>query len=477
MSDEFKIIDKKVGLIGATALTIGNSIGVTMFLLPAQLLEEGTGPSISIAAVLIAVPVVLSVFLMLQLGGAIPAAGGAYVYVSRLVGPFWGFVVPWISVPAVWLGLVFVGRGFAEYVRFFLPMTVDLPLLAPFEVPQISLSVLIAALLVIFLVLNLLGIRLVADVQFAMVAIIIVGSLAFILPGILRVEPGNYQPMFPEGFGPLVEATVSLFISMQGFGLALNIGEEIEDPIRNIPRVIALSTVIGVTLIVMIVVVSVGAVHWTEWAGAEAGISVVAAQFQPPWFGSLVASLVAVVAVFGALTSVNTIYVSFSRLVMRASRDWIFPPALAEVSDRFDSPNRAVLLIGLPPILLVPFAPSPVFMSQVLSLALLLSVVFLAVSAWRLPKVFPQRYEHSFYKLSPRVLTAAVVGGVAVPALFWVLLMMESPLPGVLLLGIIVVGYPVYRLRLWWYEKREVDLKPRMKELHAHEEAKSAGED
>ena len=475
---EFKIIDQKVGLIGATALTVGNAVAITMFLLPAHLLADGAGPSVALAAAVTAIPTVFSILLMLQLGGAMPAAGGAYVYASRLISPFWGFLSPWVSIPAVWLGIVYTGYGFAEYVRFFLPLEVPLGV-TMVTVPAMSIEFWIWVAIVPFLLLNLFGIRFVTQIQFALVAVIIFGMLLFIVPGAAAIDTANYTPMFPEGYGPFVVAVVSLFIGMYGFGLALNIGEEIEDPIRNIPRVIALSTLIGVSLMVGAVVVAVGALHWTEWAGIEAGISYVALEFLPWW----AAALVAFAAIVGALTTINTIYVNFSRLVMRAARDEILPRSLADVSDRFDSPNRAVLLIGVPPLVLVPLAGpesllNPVVMSIVLSLALLMSIVFLAIAAYRLPKVFPQRYEHSFYRLPRPVLYVTAVGGVVVPTGFWLLLMTQYTYTGLAVLGWMAVGYPVYRYRVYRYDQRGVDLRSRMKLLHDHEQdAAAKGDD
>lgn len=474
----FKIIDQKVGLIGATALTVGNAVAITMFLLPAHLLADGAGPSVALAAAVTAIPTVFSILLMLQLGGAMPAAGGGYVYASRLISPFWGFLSPWVSIPAVWLGIVYTGYGFAEYVRFFLPLEVPLGALAV-TIPAMSIEFWIWVAIVPFLLLNLFGIRFVTQIQFALVTVIIFGMLLFIVPGAGAIDTANYTPMFPEGYGPFVVAIVSLFIGMYGFGLALNIGEEIEDPIRNIPRVIALSTVIGVSLMVCAVVVAVGVLDWRQWAGIEAGISWVALEFLPWW----AAAVVALAAIVGALTTINTIYVNFSRLVMRAARDEILPPSLANVSDRFDSPNRAVLLIGVPPLFLVPLAGpesllNPVVMSIVLSLALLMSIVFLAVAAYRLPKVFPQRYEHSFYRLPRPVLYVTAVGGVVIPTAFWLLLMTQYTYTGLAVLGWMVVGYPVYRYRIHRYDRRGVDLRSRMKLLHDHErDAAATGEE
>ncbi len=472
---EFRIIDQKVGLVGATALTVGNAVAITMFLLPAHLLADGAGPSLAVAAALTAIPTIFSVLLMLQLGGAMPAAGGSYVYASRLVSPFWGFVLPWVSIPAVWLGIVYTGYGFAEYIRFFLPMEIPLGAIA-LTIPALSIQAWIWVAIIPFLLLNLFGIRFVTQVQFALVAVIVFGMLLFIAPGAAAIDTANYTPMFPEGYGPFIVAIVSLFIGMYGFGLALNIGEEIKDPVKNIPRVIALSTIIGVSLMVGAVVVAVGAFHWTDWAGSEAGISVVALEFLP-WWG---AAVVAFAAIVGALTTINTIYVNFSRLVMRAARDEILPTSLANVNSRFDSPNRAVLLIGVPPLLLVLATPDPldpVFMSIVLSLTLLLSIIFLAIAAYRLPKLFPQRYEYSFYRLPRPILYASAAGGILVPTIFWLLLLTEQPAAGIGILAWIVVGYPVYRYRLRRYRQAGIDLREQMKLLHDHEQDAAAHDD
>lgn len=386
MPEEYDIIDKQIGLVAAIALTVGNAIAITMFVLPAHLIAEGAGPSVALATAATDVPTIFSIFLMLQLGGAMPAAGGMYVYISRLVSPFWGFAVTWVSVPAVWFGLVYVGYGFAEYVQFYLPMTVDAAVFSV-TIPLLSLDILILSLLIPFLVLNLLGIRLVANIQLVLVAFILLGMLLFIVPGSVHVEGGNYSPMFPEGYLPFVTAIVSMFIGMDGFGLALNIGEEIKNPIKNIPRVIGISSAIGVTLMVAIVVVAVGVLNFEVWSGETAGGAFVASEsgFLPSW--AIV--FVSMVAVFGAITTINTVYVSFSGLVMPAARDWVFPKSFATVSERFGCPQRAVLLIGGPALLLVPVAPGPVPLSIVLSLALLTAIIFLAVAAYRLPKLSP----------------------------------------------------------------------------------------
>lgn len=478
-SSDFKIIDQQIGLLGATALTIGNAVAITMFLLPAHLLADGAGPSLALAAAITAIPTIFSVVLMLQLGGAMPAAGGMYVYASRLISPFWGFTLPWVAVPAIWLGIVYVGYGFAEYFMFFLPL--EIPLwIATLTIPELTIQAWILVAIVPFLVFNLVGIRFVTQIQFVFVAVIIGGMLLFIVPGSLTIDTANYSNPFPEGYPPFLIAIVSLFIGMYGFSLPLNIGEEITDPLENIPRAIALSTAIGIALMVGAVVVAVGALHWTEWEGAEAGIAVVAEEFLP-WWG---AAVVAFAAIVGALTTINTMYVNFSRLVLRAARDEVLPVSLANVNERFNSPNRAVLLIGIPPLLLVPFTGTipftdvpgigPVGMSLVLSLTLLYSIILLGIAAWRLPSVYPDRYQYSFYRIPKPILYLSAAGGILVSALFWVLTTSQEWVIGLGILAWIAVGYVFYRLRVRRYDRRGIDLQTRMKALHDHEADQAA---
>ena len=97
-AEEFKLIDEQVGLWGAVALLVGTAIGMSIFVVPTQMAAEA-GPSVILAILASVVPMLLGVLLLLQLGGAIPVAGGIYVYGSRLVGPFWGMLG--VSVPVL----------------------------------------------------------------------------------------------------------------------------------------------------------------------------------------------------------------------------------------------------------------------------------------------------------------------------------------------------------------------------------------
>lgn len=449
MTNEHGIINQRVGLLGATGLVVGNVIGIAIFVLAAPLAAEA-GPSVVLAMVLAGVPLVFSLLTILQLGGAIPVAGGTYVYGSRLVAPFWGFATPWMVVPGVWAGLLFTAYGFGEYVRYFVPL---------------SHSGLMYAVLLSFLIVNLVGIRVVAGIQLAMVGMLLAGILAFIIPGAFHVDPANFRPTFPNGIGPFIVAVVSLHFPLRGFSMIIEIGEEIKDPARNIPRVLVLSAAISLSLLIAIIAVFVGVAGWQGVDEIDAAIAITAASYLP----ESVVGLVVAAALLGALTSVNTTFASYSRSIMRAARDDVIPGQFAVLHDRFDTPHRSVLLLGVPPLVLVPLTPSPVVLSIALSLAILFAVFVGALALWNLPRIFPQRYEYSLYKLPMPVLRVVSVGGVLSAVLLWAALLTELPWIGAVVFGWLCLGYVVYQWRVRRYRRLGVDLPEQMRHLHDHE--------
>ncbi|WP_339103052.1 APC family permease [Haloterrigena salinisoli] len=455
---EHGIIDTEVGVIGATVLIIGNVIGVSAFVLPGPLAGDA-GPGIIFALLLALIPLTFGILMSLQLGSAIPVAGGSYVYASRLVGPFWGFLLPWITIPGVWAGMLFIGLGFAEYAGFVADNIAFIP-----SIPDLAL---IYGLLIPFIVLNVLGIKMVAIVQFMMVSLIVVGMSAFIVPGAFIVDAENYTPLFPYGGGEVIVAIVSMYFPLRGFRLVVELGEEMENPAENIPRVLTLSAAISLSLLVGLVVVLIGTTDYEALGGMEAAVAEVSLQNFP----DALTALVLLAAAMGALTSINMTYTAYSRLLMRAGRDDIIPSAIARIHDRYDSPYVAVLLLGIPPLLVAPFSPGTVTLSVALSLTILFGLAVAGVALWNLPKSYPDRYQRSLFKLPPWLLRVTAAGSIVSAVFLWVLVSTQLPVMVAVLAGWMALGYVFYRARIAYFEKRDIDLEGRMTQLHESERA------
>lgn len=443
--NQFGLRTGALSIVGATGLVVGNVIGISIFTLPGPLAGRA-GPAVIFGIFLAAIPLVFNIGITYQLGSAIPTTGGNYIYASRLVHPFAGFLLPWLILPGVWAGLLFIGVGFAEYVGLFVP------------VPDL---VVMYGLLVTFLVLNVVGIRPVARVQLLLVGVLLLSMVVFIVPGIFAVQPSNYTPLLPNGIAPFAVGIVSLYFPLRGFSMIANVGGELENPSRSIPKVLLYSALISLTLFVGLVAVLVGVVHWSDLAGSDGAVVVAATQFLPaPLVGLLVVGAVA-----GGFTSLSTTYTGFSRALMRAANDGVFPDLFASVHDRFKTPHVALLALGVPPLVLAPLQPSPVFLSIFLAIAILTVNCLNAVALWRLPTVFPERYATAASSLPPLALRVVAVGA----AVSSIALISVTSLRLPLMLGVIaayvVLGYVAFRLRVRYLDKRGTDLRSVMSTL------------
>ncbi|QSW99892.1 APC family permease [Haloterrigena alkaliphila] len=446
-------LSSSVGVVGVLALLVGNAIAVPIFVLPGPLAATA-GPSLVLAAVLAAIPAGFVVLYNALLGSAMPVAGGLYVYISRLTAPFWGFLVPWTIPLVAWASLLITATGFAEYVRIF----VDAP--SPLFV---------YGLLAFVLVVNLIGLRTVARVQLVFVAGLVASLLVFVVPGLGAVEPANYAPFLPD-YGGFALAVVALFYPFLGFGLLVELGEEIDDPGRTIPLVLGVGIGIVALFYVALIAVLVGVVPYAE-LGSEADLAIAAGAFLP-WWGEYV---VAAGALFAVVTTVNTTLLVFSRTLMRASRDGIFPGQFARIHPRFETPHYAVLALGLPPFALVPLADEIVGLAAFIGLASLTAYFFCAVGLWNLPREFPDHYANAPFRLRRyRGLLLAVVGGAVVTGAFWIVTLLQRPTVGVVLIGWFVVAYGYYRYRLASVDR--IAVYRTMTSLDAHERVGDADE-
>ncbi len=487
MSSEYKLITEQIGLWGAVALLVGTAVGMSIFVVPTQMLAAA-GPSITVAILVSVVPMVLGVLGLLQLGGAIPVAGGAYVYASRLVGPYFGMLGVFMPVLAIWAYLLFAALGFAEYLQFFTIQFADTTFGA------VGVVAVVWLLLAAFLVLNYIGIRMVVNVQLALVGFLLAGLVTFVIAGALAADTSQYATLFPadgvdaEGnaapfsdgsLTPFFLAVVTLYIPFQGFTVIVEIGEELDNPVRNIPRVLAIGMSIVALLSIAVVVVLAGVLPWQDAAAVVeegGGLSLALVEYTdsvPVWVGVVVA----LAALVGAATTINTLVTSYSRTVMRAGRDNVLPSGFAELHDDHGTPSRAILLLGGPPLVL---APVVVFVDGLVAadaLDWLVAVVvtgifivfsFIGVAIWRLPTVFPARYEHSLYRLPMPVLKIVAVGNSVVSVGLAALVGLSQPTALALVLAWMALAYAVYRYRLATYTG-EGSLKDRMESLDSHE--------
>jgi APA family basic amino acid/polyamine antiporter len=97
------------------------------------------------------------------------------------------------------------------------------------------------------------------------------------------------------------------------------------------------------------------------------------------------------------------------------------------------------------------------------------SFAFIGIGLWRLPDIFPKRYEHSFYKLPRPVVKIVAAGNTIVSLVLAGLVALGQPSALALVLTWMVLSYVFYRYRLYTHMGGGGKLQEKMQELHSHE--------
>lgn len=318
-------LKRVLGLWEVVAIAIGQTIGAGIFVMTGMATGH-TGPSVPLAYLLAAIPVIFMMLPLAMLGSALPTTGGNYKYASRLFSPRAAFLGVWGFMGGTLVGAfpLWALSG-ARYLQ------------AVFELPAVPTAV---AIMTILLVVNLFGITAAAVLQAIFVIILLLSLLLFGLVGFPHIDPANFTPFLPHGAYGLLIATCLLTFTHLGANAIIELGGEIKRPGRVIPRAFMISIPTVALLYLLVAITAAGVLPWTATAGEP--LTVAAAAFMnKPMFNFFVFG-------GGMLAIITTLNAGFmwgtkSLLVMAA--DGLFPRGLTAVNRRFGTPHWFLLLI------------------------------------------------------------------------------------------------------------------------------------
>ncbi|HEX8179330.1 MAG TPA: amino acid permease, partial [Pyrinomonadaceae bacterium] len=340
-------LTRQLGLKTATALVVGETIAVGIFLTPASMAKSLASPGWLFAVWFALGAMALCGALCYgELAARLPEAGGGYVYLRAAYGPAVAFLYGWMAFLVMDPGLTAaLATGMASYVGYIVPLS-----------PLAQRGVAIGTIAVLAGV-NMRGARPGARVVRSLTALKL-GLLALILLWGFGGRFGSWANFAPfvarragsqPFLGALAGAIVAAFFSFGGWWDLSKLAGEVRDPARTLPRALAYGVVI-VTLVyvltsaVFIYLVPLERVTSGETFAAQAG----AALFGR--VGGQAFSLVVVVAVLGSLA---VVVMSAPRVYFAMARDGLFFPAAARLHPRFHTPARAILLQAVLAALLV----------------------------------------------------------------------------------------------------------------------------
>jgi APA family basic amino acid/polyamine antiporter len=432
LSREAREDSRQLGFWSTAALVVGYTIGVGIFLTPAELIGALASPALTFGLWLACGGLVLCGALTFgELASRHPQTGGLYVYLREAFGGRVAFLYGWLCLlimdPGVLAGLAV---GLSQYVVVLWPATTGRE------------KAFVIGLIWVLALVNMAGLKPSSRVLNVLTFLKIL-AIAGIVGVAFTIGSGSWSHFRPfvgrrAGAPPIREALglglVSAFFSFGGFWEASRVAGETRDAPRTLPRALGLG-VAAVTLIYVtttlsfLYLVPIEGVTSSAQFARRAGEAMLG-RVGPSAFAGIVA--LSVVASAGALLLMAP------RVYLAMSRDGLFPGALAKLHAVTRAPIRATALLASMATLLVLFGN----FGQILAFFMCPTLVFVALAASAVFVVRRRRAGATAFR-SP--------GYPVIPALFVLLVLavvlfvgIARPVPALSGFALVLAGMPVY---------------------------------
>lgn len=310
---EVKQEKKLITLFQAILIVVGVVIGSGVFFKPAKVFAAAGAPGLGILAWVVGgVITIASALTVAELASAIPKTGGMFTYLRELYGEASAFLLGWVQTM-----VYYPGTMAALCIVFVTQATVFVPMSS-------TTQKIVAVVICIFLtIVNIISTELTAKLNVVFTIAKLIPIVAIILFGFIKGTVGDYSPMVgptstAAGFGAAILGTLWAY---EGWVNVCNLGEELQNPSKNLPKAIVfgLSVIMLVYVALNIAIVNVmpmSAVAASPKAASDAAVVL----FGPA--GEAFISAGIMISIFGAT---NAFTMTGARVPYAMAKDKLLP--------------------------------------------------------------------------------------------------------------------------------------------------------
>jgi len=429
----------KMTLLNGVTVIVGSIIGSGIFVSPSGVLMN-TG-SVNMALMVWIISGVFSMvgaYCYAELGCMIKKTGADYAYIMVTFGEFMAFIRLWVECMIVRpCTVAIVALTFSIYAVK--------PLFPECDPPDAPVRLLAAVCICILAFVNCWEVKWATFVQdiftyAKLLALFIIIATGMVQLGKGHVEHFNWNDTEPD----LTKIALSFYSGLfayNGWNYLNFVIEELKDPVRDLPKAIAISCILVTVVYVMTNVAFYTTLSVPEVLGSEA----VAVSFAKKMYGPL-AFLVPVFVAMSTFGGVNGILLTSSRLFYAGAVEGQMPEILSMIQVNKMTPAPAVLCVAF--LSLCYLCSSDIF--ALINYVGFATWVSIGLAVFCLPWL---RWKHPEWERPIKVHLIFPILYVIASIVITIVPMMASPVETGIGCAIIATGVPVYFIFVYWNSK------------------------
>ncbi|WP_199512820.1 amino acid permease [Nucisporomicrobium flavum] len=339
-------LKKAVGPLQLTAMGVGAIIGTGIFVV----IGEGAGvagPAVILSFVLAAVACAFSALSYAELASSIPVSGSAYTYTYATLGEIVAWIIGWDLILEYGVSVAAIAVGWGGNLNAFLDAAFGYTLpdaiaKSPEDGGVFNLPAVFIVLAITLLLCR--GVTESARVNLVMVAVKLTVLLFFIVVAFINFGTGNFQPFAPDGIDGVTAAAAIIFFAYIGFDAVSTGSEEARNPAKDLPKAIIGSLLICTLFYVLTAVGAIGVASPQQLESSDAPLAAALDQGAGIGWAAAILALGAVVAITSV---VLVIMYGQTRIFFAMCRDGLLPQRLAAVNQRYGTPARLTIILGV----------------------------------------------------------------------------------------------------------------------------------
>lgn len=302
---------RKLTLIEATAIGLGNIIGAGIFVMAGSIIYLA-GPAALISFVITGLLAMSIGINSAELASKYPnTEGGVYSFAKLTMGDFMGFLVGWMRTVSYAVSGAATALGFASYL-------------------PIQFTYLISVLLIIVLsVIYLFGLKLASEIETLLVIINILGLITFIIFSLIfgKFSVSHLKPLAPHGVSGIFAGASLAFFAYSGFNTIATLTPDVEDGERTVPKAIILSLIITSVLYILVVFSMLYILPWEVYGTQGNPLTFALQSVKAPLIVILSVSGTAIIA---TVTVTLSTIIATVRTIKQMAKDELIPKGISK---------------------------------------------------------------------------------------------------------------------------------------------------